>query len=64
VVKEQIKEQMKILHDKKKIAQLGLEQGIGSYRTVAWATEWFKTLVKSDNSPMRAAAAKKLAPRS
>jgi len=28
VIKEQIKEQMKILHDKKKIAQLGLEQGV------------------------------------
>jgi hypothetical protein len=29
VIKEQIKEQMKILHDKKKIAELGLEQGVG-----------------------------------
>jgi hypothetical protein len=60
-IKEQIKEQMKILHDKKKIAQLGLEQGIGfiPYGGIGYGV--VKTLVKSDNSPMRAAAAKKLA---
>ena len=60
-VKEQIKEQMKMLHDKKKIAQLGLEQGIGfiPYGGIGYGV--VKTLVKSDSSPMRAAAAKKLA---
>jgi len=60
-VKEQIKEQMKILHDKKKIAQLGLEQGIGfiPYGGIGYGV--VKNLVKSDSSPMRAAAAKKLA---
>jgi hypothetical protein len=60
-IKEQIREQMKILHDKKKIAQLGLEQGIGfiPYGGIGYGV--VKTLVKSDNSPMRAAAAKKLA---
>jgi hypothetical protein len=60
-VKEQIKEQMKILHDKKKIAQLGLEQGIGflPYGGIGYGV--VKNLVKADSSPMRAAAAKKLA---
>jgi HEAT repeat protein len=61
VIKEQIKEQMKILHDKKKIAQLGLEQGIGFIPYGGLGYGMVKTLVKSDNSPMRAVAAKKLA---
>jgi HEAT repeat protein len=61
VIREQIKEQMKILHDKKKIAQLGLEQGIGFIPYGGLGYGMVKTLVKSDNSPMRAAAAKKLA---
>ncbi len=60
-IKEQIKEQMKILHDKKKIAQLGLEQGIGFIPYGGLGYGMVKTLVKSDNSPMCAAAAKKLA---
>jgi HEAT repeat protein len=61
VVREQIRDQMKILHDKKKIAELGLEQGVGfiPYGGIGYGV--VKTLVKSDNSPMRAAAAKKLA---
>ena len=61
VVKEQIKDQLKILHDKKKIAELGLEQGVGfiPYGGIGYGV--VKTLVKSDNSPVRAAAAKKLA---
>jgi HEAT repeats len=60
-VREQLKEQMKILHDKKKIAQLGLEQGIGfiPYGGIGYGV--VKNMMKSDNSPMRAAAAKKLA---
>jgi len=61
VIKEQIKEQMKLLHDKKKIAQLGLEQGIGFIPYGGLGYGVVKTMVKSDNSPMRAAAAKKLA---
>jgi HEAT repeats len=60
-IKEQIKEQMKILHDKKKIAQLGLEQGIGFIPYGGIGYGMVKTMMKSDNSPMRAAAAKKLA---
>ena len=61
VIKEQIKEQMKILHDKKKLAELGLEQGIGFIPYGGIGYGMAKTLAKSDNSPMRAAAAKKLA---
>jgi HEAT repeat protein len=61
VVKEQIKEQMKILHDKKKIAELGLEQGVGFIPYGGIGYGMVKTLVKNDNSPVRAAAAKKLA---
>src|SRR6266403_11647 len=61
VVKAQIKEQMKILHDKKKIAELGLEQGVGFIPYGGVGYGMVKTLVKNDNSPVRAAAAKKLA---
>jgi HEAT repeat protein len=61
LIKEQIKEQMKLLHDKKKIAQLGLEQGIGFIPYGGLGYGMVKTIVKSDNSPMRAVAAKKLA---
>jgi len=61
VIKEQIKEQLKILHDKKKIAELGLEQGVGFIPYGGFGYGMVKTLVKSDNSPVRAAAAKKLA---
>lgn len=60
-LKSEMKEQLKVLHDKKKIAELGLEQGIGfiPYGGIGYGV--VKTLVKNDNSPMRAAAARKLA---
>lgn len=61
LLREQVKEQMKILHDKKKIAQLGLEQGIGFIPYGGLGYGVVKTMVKSDNSSVRAAAAKKLA---
>jgi HEAT repeats len=61
VVREQIRDQMKILHDKKKIAELGLEQGVGFIPYGGLGYGMVKTMVKSDNSLMRAAAAKKLA---
>jgi len=61
VIKEQIKEQLKVLHDKKKIAELGLEQGVGFIPYGGLGYGMVKTLVKNDNSPVRAAAAKKLA---
>jgi HEAT repeat protein len=60
-IKEQIKEQLKILHSKKKIAELGLEQGVGFIPYGGLGYGMVKTFVKSDNSPVRAAAAKKLA---
>jgi HEAT repeat protein len=61
VVKQQIKDQLKVLRNKKTIAELGLEQGVGfiPYGGIGYGV--VKTLVKSDNSPVRAAAAKKLA---
>ena len=61
VVREQIRDQVKMLHDKKKIAELGLEQGVGFIPYGGLGYGMVKTMVKSDNSPMRAAAARKLA---
>lgn len=61
VLKEQVRDQMKILHDKKKVAELGIEQGVGFLPYGGIGYGMVKTLVKSDNSPVRAAAAKKLA---
>jgi HEAT repeat protein len=60
-LREQIKEQLKVLHNKKKIAELGLEQGVGFIPYGGLGYGMVKTFVKSDNSPVRAAAAKKLA---
>ena len=60
-IKEQIKEQLKILHDKRKLAELGLEQGVGFIPYGGLGYGVVKTLVKNDNSPIRAAAARKLA---
>ena len=56
-----IKEQLKILHDKKKMAQLGIEQGIGFIPFAGYGYDIVKNVRKSDSSPMRAVAAKKLA---
>jgi HEAT repeat protein len=60
-IKEQIKDQLKTIKDKKKMAELGLEQGIGFIPYGGLGYGVVKTLVKNDNSPVRAAAAKKLA---
>ena len=60
-IKEQVKEQLKILHDKKKLAELGIEQGVGFIPYGGLGYGVVRTLVKNDNSPIRAAAAKKLA---
>ncbi|HEY4817123.1 MAG TPA: HEAT repeat domain-containing protein [Candidatus Acidoferrum sp.] len=60
-LREQIKEQLKVLHNKKKIAEMGLEQGVGFIPYGGLGYGMVKTFVKSDNSPVRAAAAKKLA---
>ena len=61
VIREQIKDQLKTLHDKKKIAELGIEQGVGFIPYGGLGYGVVKTLVKNDNSPVRAAAARKLA---
>lgn len=60
-LKEQMRGQLKLLHDKKKIAELGLEQGVGFIPYGGLGYGVVKTMVKSDNSSVRAAAAKKLA---
>ena len=56
-----IKEQLDTLKDKKKMAELGFEQGIGFIPFAGIGYEVFKTVTKDDSSPVRAAAAKKLA---
>lgn len=56
-----IKEQLDTLKDKKKMAQLGFEEGIGFIPFAGIGYEVFKTVTKDDSSPLRAAAAKKLA---
>ena len=56
-----VQEQLKILHDKKKMAQMGIEQGIGFIPFAGFGYDVVRTVMKSDSSPVRAAAAKKLA---
>ena len=50
-----------VLKDKKKMAELGFEEGIGfiPFAGIGWGA--FKTITKDDTSPVRAAAAKVLA---
>lgn len=56
-----IKEQLDTLKDKRKVAQMGFEEGIGFIPFGGIGYEIFKTVTKNDSSPIRAAAAKKLA---
>lgn len=56
-----IKGQLDTLKDKKKMAELGFEEGIGFIPFAGIGYEIFKTVTKDDSSPVRAAAAKKLA---
>lgn len=56
-----IKEQLDTLKDKKKVAQMGFEEGIGFIPFGGIGYEIFKTVTKNDSAPVRAAAAKKLA---
>ena len=56
-----IKEQLDTLKDKKKMAEMGFEEGIGFIPYAGIGYEIFKTVTKNDSSPVRAAAAKKLA---
>ena len=56
-----LKEQLDTLKDKKKVAQMGFEEGIGFIPFGGIGYEIFKTVTKNDSAPIRAAAAKKLA---
>lgn len=56
-----VKENLKIFQDKKKLVQMGVEQGIGFIPFAGFGYDAFKTVVKTDGSPVRAAAAKRLA---
>jgi HEAT repeat protein len=56
-----IKEQLEMLKDKKKLAKLGFEEGIGFVPFAGMGYEAFKTVSRNDSSPVRAAAAKQLA---
>lgn len=56
-----VKEELDTLRDKKKLAQMGFEEGIGFVPFGGIGYEIFKTVTKNDSSPIRAAAAKKLA---
>jgi hypothetical protein len=56
-----IKEQLDTLKDRKKMAKLGFEEGIGFIPFAGIGYEAFKTVTKNDSSPVRAAAAKQLA---
>jgi HEAT repeat protein len=56
-----IKEQLEMLKDKKKLAKMGFEEGIGFIPFAGMGYEAFKTVAKNDSSPVRAAAAKQLA---
>jgi len=53
--------EMKILHDPRKMAQLGFEEGIGLVPYGGLGYEAVKALMKDDTSPVRAAAAKVVA---
>lgn len=56
-----IKEELDTLKDKKKLAQMGFEEGIGFIPFGGIGYAIFKTVTKNDSSPIRAAAAQKLA---
>jgi len=54
-------DQKKMLHDPKKMAQFGVEQGLGFVPFAGIALGAFKALRKDDTSPVRAGAAMALA---
>jgi len=54
-------EQKKMLHDPKKMAQFGFEQGLGFIPFAGLGYTAVKSLAKDDSSPVRAAAARVLA---
>ncbi len=56
-----IASQTAVLKDKKKLAMLGFQEGIGFIPFAGIGWEAFRTVTKDDSSPVRAAAAKVLA---
>jgi HEAT repeat protein len=56
-----IAEQTAILHDPKKLAELGFEQGIGYIPFASMGWDALRVILKNDSSPVRAAAANMLA---
>jgi HEAT repeat protein len=56
-----IQEQMKMLHDPKKMAEFGFSQGIGYVPYAGLALGAYKAIHKDDTSPLRAVAAVALA---
>jgi HEAT repeat protein len=52
-----IAEQTAILHDPKKLAEMGFEQGIGFIPYAGMGWDALRTILKNDSSPIRAAAA-------
>lgn len=56
-----IKGQLDTLKDKKQMAKLGFDEGIGFIPFAGMGYEAFKAVSKDDSSPVRAAAAKQLA---
>jgi HEAT repeat protein len=56
-----VADELKILKDPKKLAKIGIEQGIGFIPYAGIGLEAFETLRADDVSPIRAAAAKMLA---
>jgi HEAT repeat protein len=52
---------MKLLKDKKALARMGFQQGLGFIPFAGVGYSMFKTVTKDDTSPVRAAAAQKLA---
>jgi HEAT repeat protein len=56
-----IHEQMKILHDKKKMAEIGIDEGLGFVPFAGMGYTAYKMLAKDEVSPVRAAAARALA---
>jgi HEAT repeat protein len=57
-----IAEEKRTLHDPKKMAEVGFEEGIGFVPFAGIGWDALRTVLKNDNTPIRAAAAKKLAP--
>lgn len=56
-----IDDQLKILHDPKKLAQIGFEEGLGFVPFAGMGYTAYKMLSKDEVSPVRAAAARALA---